>query len=150
MPIVPGGSWATRAAVRECRRAARLIRQLCELERGRTPFRVAGTELAAELTLGGGSVQLRIDRVDALAGGGRAVLDYKSGRRVAGDWQGERPTHPQLLAYASALGDDVLALATVCVNARQVRFDGVARADGGNAVATNGILHDDVLAALVP
>ena len=27
-------------------------------------------------------------------------------------------------------------------------FDGVARADGGNAVATNGILHDDVLAAL--
>jgi len=29
-------------------------------------------------------------------------------------------------------------------------FDGVARADGGNAVATNGILHDEVLAALAP
>jgi histidinol-phosphatase len=27
-------------------------------------------------------------------------------------------------------------------------FDGVARADAGNAVATNGILHDEVLAAL--
>ncbi|MET0276072.1 MAG: inositol monophosphatase family protein [Acidimicrobiia bacterium] len=27
---------------------------------------------------------------------------------------------------------------------------GVARADGGNAVATNGVLHDDVLAALAP
>jgi histidinol-phosphatase len=29
-------------------------------------------------------------------------------------------------------------------------FEGIARADGGNAVATNGILHDEVLAALVP
>ena len=29
-------------------------------------------------------------------------------------------------------------------------FEGVARADGGNAIATNGVLHDDVLAALAP
>ena len=121
---------AAPAAAREGRRAARLIRRLCELERRRAPFRVAGTEISTGLMLGGGTVQLRIDRVDTLADGGRAVLDYKSGRRVPGDWQGERPAHPQLLAYASALGDDVLALATVCVNARQVRFDGIASAVG--------------------
>ncbi|HUJ52144.1 MAG TPA: PD-(D/E)XK nuclease family protein, partial [Steroidobacteraceae bacterium] len=35
--------------------------------------------------------------------------------------------HPQLLAYACALGADVAALATVTVSAREVRFDGIAR-----------------------
>ena len=42
------------------------------------------------------------------------------------DWFGERPTHPQLLAYLAALGSDVLALATVNLTAREVRFTGVA------------------------
>jgi hypothetical protein len=32
-----------------------------------------------------------------------------------------------LLAYAQALGEDVVALATVSVNARKVRFAGIAR-----------------------
>src|SRR2546430_5479418 len=49
----------------------------------------------------------------SLEGGGRAILDYKTGKRVSADWYGERPTHPQLLAYAEALGRDVVALATV-------------------------------------
>ncbi len=70
---------------------------------------------------------MRVDRVDRLAGGGRAILDYKTGLRAAADWYGDRPTHPQLLAYAQALGEEVVALATVSVNARQVRFDGIAR-----------------------
>src|SRR5256885_1749178 len=78
----------------------------------------------------GARLRMRIDRVDALAGGGRAILDYKSGRRVSADWYGERPTHPQLLAYSEALGEEVVALATVSVNAREVRFDGIARSPG--------------------
>src|SRR2546430_15087453 len=64
----------------------------------------------------------------SLEGGGRAILDYKTGKRVSADWYGERPTHPQLLAYAEALGRDVVALATVTVSAREVRFEGLARA----------------------
>src|SRR5262249_9083977 len=39
---------------------------------------------------------------------------------------GERPSHPQLLAYLAALGDGVVAMATVNVTAREVRFDGIA------------------------
>ena len=112
---------------RECRRAERLIRRLCELERRRPPFRVEGTELESRLLLAGATVRMRIDRIDRFASGGRAILDYKSGRRVSGDWYGERPTHPQLLAYACALGEEVAALATVTVSAREVRFDGIAR-----------------------
>jgi probable DNA repair protein len=114
------------ALSRECRRATRLIRALCAVERERAPFRVESTELDSKLTLMGAELRIRIDRVDALEGGGRAILDYKSGRRTTADWYGERPSHPQLLAYLAALGDDVVAMATVNVTAREVRFDGIA------------------------
>jgi len=111
---------------RECRRAERLIRRLCALERERAPFRVQSTELDSTLTLPDAHLRVRIDRVDALETGGRAILDYKSGRRATADWYGERPSHPQLLAYLAALGDDVVAMATVNVTAREIRFDGIA------------------------
>ncbi|HEX3853546.1 MAG TPA: PD-(D/E)XK nuclease family protein, partial [Polyangiaceae bacterium] len=114
------------ALSRECRRATRLIRALCAVERERAPFRVESTELDSKLTLMGAELRIRIDRVDALQSGGRAILDYKSGRRTTADWYGERPSHPQLLAYLAALGDDVVAMATVNVTAREVRFDGIA------------------------
>jgi ATP-dependent helicase/nuclease subunit B len=111
---------------RECRRAERLIRALCVVERERAPFSVESTELDATLALVGAQLRVRIDRVDALESGGRAILDYKSGRRTAADWYGERPSHPQLLAYLAALGDDVIAMATVNITGREVRFDGIA------------------------
>jgi ATP-dependent helicase/nuclease subunit B len=114
------------ALSRECRRATRLIRALCAVERERAPFSVESTELDSTLTLMGAQLRIRIDRVDALESGGRAILDYKSGRRTAADWYGERPSHPQLLAYLAALGEDVIAMATVNVTAREVRFDGIA------------------------
>jgi len=115
------------ALERECERATLLIRRLCTLERTRPAFAVEATEHMAELALGGGRVRLRLDRIDRIAGG-RAVLDYKSGRPGSPDWYGERPTHPQLLAYLAALGADVRALATVNLTAREVRFSGVAAA----------------------
>jgi hypothetical protein len=112
---------------RECRRAERLIRRLCELERQRAPFRVAATEEPTELALGGARLRMRLDRIDTIASG-RVILDYKSGAPGSPEWFGERPTHPQLLAYLAALGADVTALATVHVNTREVRFCGVAAA----------------------
>ena len=111
---------------RECRRTARLIHTLCMLERSRDPFRVQDIEFEKTLTVAGAQMKVRIDRLDALEGGGQAILDYKSGRRTPADWYGERPSHPQLLAYLAAVGDDVVAMATVNVTAREVRFDGIA------------------------
>ena len=116
------------ALSREIRRTIRLIRTLCALERERAAFRVEGTELDTTLTLSGAHLNMRIDRVDTLESGGRAILDYKSGRRKTTDWYGERPSHPQLLAYLAALGADVVAMGTVNVTAREVRFDGIATA----------------------
>jgi len=114
------------ALARECRRTARLIARLLEIERGRAPFRVRHTEYPARLRLAGQELRLRIDRLDALESGGLAILDYKSGRRVSPDWYGDRPSHPQLLAYLAAIGEEVVALATVNVTAREVRYDGIA------------------------
>lgn len=116
------------AEQRECRRAVRLIHLLCEMERKRPPFRVRAMERDSELHLGGGQLGLRIDRLDELASGGLAILDYKSGRPVPGDWYSERPSHPQLLAYLAAIGRETVAMATVSVTAREIRFDGVAAA----------------------
>lgn len=114
------------ALTRECRRAEKLIWTLCALERERAAFRVESTELDTTLTVSGARLNMRIDRVDVLETGGRAILDYKSGRRGTADWYGERPSHPQLLAYLAALGEDVTGMATVNVTAREVRFDGIA------------------------
>ena len=111
---------------RECRRAARLIRGLCDVERRRLPFTVRDTEVDRDLELAGAQLRVRIDRVDTLATGGLAILDYKSGRATSGDWYSERPSHPQLLAYLAAVGDETQAMATVSVTAREIRFDGVA------------------------
>lgn len=112
--------------VRECRRTIRLIKRLCVLELTREPFRVQDTEFEKTLSVSGAQMNVRIDRLDALESGGQAILDYKSGRRTTADWYGERPSHPQLLAYLAAVGGDVMAMATVNVTAREVRFDGIA------------------------
>ena len=71
---------------RECRRAGRLIRALCDLERQRSPFAVRDTEMERTLALAGAQLRVRIDRIDELESGGLAILDYKSGRPGPGDW----------------------------------------------------------------
>jgi ATP-dependent helicase/nuclease subunit B len=124
-----GNSMPRPALARECRRTARLIGKLLEIERARAPFRVRHTEYASALRLAGQELRLRIDRLDAIESGGVAILDYKSGRRVSPDWYGDRPSHPQLLAYLAAVGEEVLAMATVNVTAREVRYDGIAASE---------------------
>jgi RecB family exonuclease len=122
----PPGGTRVPAEERECRRAVRLIHALCDLERNRTPFNVREMERDTVLQLAGAQLRLRIDRLDELASGGLAILDYKSGRPIPGDWYSERPSHPQLLAYLAAVGRETVAMATVSVTAREIRFDGVA------------------------
>ncbi|HEY6514671.1 MAG TPA: PD-(D/E)XK nuclease family protein [Steroidobacteraceae bacterium] len=117
------------ALARECRRITRLIRKLLQIERGRAPFRVLHTEYGSHLRLAGQELRLRIDRLDALESGGVAILDYKTGRRVSPDWYGDRPSHPQLLVYLAAVGEDVIAMANVHVTAREVKFDGIAASE---------------------
>jgi RecB family exonuclease len=104
-------------------------RWLLDVDRGRPAFCVESTEAAVTLTLAGHPVTLRIDRVDSLATGARAIIDYKTGRAVpARHWFGERPQAPQLGLYAMALGDaaNVAALAYAQLKPGQVRPLGLA------------------------
>jgi ATP-dependent helicase/nuclease subunit B len=124
------GAQRTPAQMRERRRAAALIQTLCELERGRAHFRVRDIEFESSVRLAGGELRLRIDRIDALADGGLAILDYKSGAHKTMHWYGEHLSHPQLLAYLASVGAEVRALATVSIAAQEVRFAGIASAAG--------------------
>lgn len=118
------------ALARERRRTQRLIRRLLDLERARRAFTVKHTEHDLQIDLQGIGLQARIDRIDALEGGGLAILDYKSGRATTPDWYGERPSHPQLLTYLAPFGPQVVALATVNVTARKVEYQGIAAEAG--------------------
>lgn len=120
-----------RFMLREHRRTARLIRELCELERQRPAFRVRGLEARrAWVSQSGCSLDLRIDRIDQLEDGTHVIFDYKSGAPQTQDWLGERVTHPQLLVYMLSVGADVSALATVQLNPARVGFKGIADRKG--------------------
>ena len=120
-----------RAAIsRELGRAARLLRALCELEAARAPFDIQEVETAHRLEIAGALINVRIDRVDRLADGSHAILDYKSGRAVSPDWDVERTTHPQLLVYLQAAGVPVSALAVAHLDPKSVVFKGIGDQDG--------------------
>lgn len=117
---------STTALSREAKRLVRLVATLVRRELDRKRFRVLHVEQTAQLALAQGELTIRIDRIDALDSGGLAIIDYKSGRARPPDWYGDRPSHPQLLAYGHAIGDDVRVLATANVSGREVRFQGIA------------------------
>jgi hypothetical protein len=89
----------------ESQRLADTVRAWLDvIERERPPFAVRDTEMTLPLVLGGIGISLRIDRVDTLADGGVAVIDYKSGRAVVpGKWFAPRPSGTQVGSYVLAL-----------------------------------------------
>jgi probable DNA repair protein len=118
------------AIVREQGRAARLIAALCQLESARAPFVIAELEAAHRVQIGGARVDVRVDRLDRLADGSHAILDYKSGRALTPDWDVERTTHPQLLVYLLAVGVPVSTLAVAHLDPKAVVFKGIGDQDG--------------------
>jgi len=117
-----------RALLREQRRAAQVVRELCEAELGRDPFTVRHVEHRCTLEIAGARLTLCIDRIDELADGTRVIFDYKTGRPQPQDWLGERITHPQLLVYLAAVPERVSALATIHLVPSRVGYRGIADA----------------------
>jgi probable DNA repair protein len=123
-----------RAIARECDRAERLLIALASVERARPPFSISARETKRHLELGGLQFDLRIDRLDRLADGSLAIIDYKSGRTLPRDWLGDRPDIVQLLVYLTALRHGpvtdavpVSALATLHLDESGVQFKGYVR-----------------------
>ena len=91
------------ATAESMRLAATLHAWVVSVERERPPFTVAATEVPGQLALGGIELEFRVDRVDALAAGGLAIIDYKSGRAPSpAKWFAARPAGTQIGLYALA------------------------------------------------
>lgn len=116
----------------EARRAQGVLRAWLDLECQRPPFTVAGLEQDCPWTFGPLQLSLRIDRIDRLADGRVAIIDYKSGLGrldPKGDWMRERPVGLQLPFYAAVLAErtgQVAALALARLHARKVEASGLA------------------------
>ncbi|MEQ8660334.1 MAG: PD-(D/E)XK nuclease family protein, partial [Gammaproteobacteria bacterium] len=86
----------------ERRRLVTLLMRWLELEAARAPYTVVAREAPLELDFAGLTLRVRLDRLDRLADGSAVVVDYKTGRCAAGDWQTPRMNEPQLPFYAVA------------------------------------------------
>lgn len=120
-----------RFAELERERLAALALDWLALERTRAPFEVRMSE--APMTLSAGNLRLegRVDRIDHLADGGLAVIDYKTGQVSVASWLGARPDDAQLPLYALAAGEgEVRAVAFARLKTGQMEFVGVARDEG--------------------
>lgn len=90
----------------EQQRLVALARQWLDFERRRAPFRVLAAEKSRQIRIGSLEIRTRIDRLDQLADGSCAVIDYKTGRPDVLQWLNERVTEPQLPVYCLGLPRD--------------------------------------------
>jgi ATP-dependent helicase/DNAse subunit B len=113
----------------EARWLERHALQLLDQDLARPPFEVEHVEADRTVQLGGLSLQLRVDRIDRLADGSCAVIDYKTGGNAKpGAWLDERPLSPQLPLYVEACGpSSVSVVAFGRVRAGATGFAGLAR-----------------------
>ncbi len=79
---------------------SKVMQELLEIERTRTPFKVAALEAKERFAIGGAFLTLSIDRIDELESGGEVIIDYKTGRPNAARWLGPKRDLPQLPLYA--------------------------------------------------
>ncbi len=118
-----------RFAELERERLARLAREWLEVEAGRPPFQVCAIEEKRTLTVAGLEFQSRIDRMDRLAAGGHALIDYKTGNvGNPKQWHGPRPDDPQLPLYAAAAPEELAAVVFAKLKPGEMRFMGYSRA----------------------
>ncbi len=110
---------------RERARAERLLCQLIDWELTREPFMTEALESDQDYPIGGTTLQLRLDRIDRLADGRLVVIDYKSGATEKFDAFAERPTQPQLPAYAMAAGDSVAAVVALYLGREGLKLRGL-------------------------
>ncbi|MCC7114507.1 MAG: PD-(D/E)XK nuclease family protein [Burkholderiales bacterium] len=84
-------------------RLAQVVGEWLAVEAARPPFAVVGVEHQASLALAPFTLDLRLARVDRLADGGVAILDYKTGG-VPGiaAWRADRPEAVQMALYTLA------------------------------------------------
>ena len=108
--------------------------QWLQMEKTRTPFRVAAVEEMREITLNGIDIRLFVDRIDVVEdadGASRVIIDYKSGaKNSAAVWLDDRPEAPQLPLYAITDEHGVAAIAYGQVVPKKPGFEGFSDGEG--------------------
>ena len=105
------------------------VLELVALDLVREPFTVVQTEAEQNVDVGGVQVRVKLDRVDRLADGTLAVIDYKTGSNAKpAAWMTERPESPQLPLYVRIVGqDEVGAVAFGVLRKGATEYVGIAR-----------------------
>lgn len=115
----------------EVARLTRLVLDWLSIERERSQaFAIAALEQTRVIELGGLPLRTRADRVDRLADGSLAVVDYKTGRTVShAGWFDERLSEPQLPLYCATAETGVSAalLARVRRDGKGPGYVGISR-----------------------
>ena len=114
----------------EQQRLATLMVQWLELDAARPPFQVVETEEWHEVRLGPLTLQTRVDRMDELTDGSRAIFDYKTGEVKLKSWLESRPDEPQLPVYATAAGTALRGVAFACLKPGALGYRGLAERGG--------------------
>lgn len=97
------GRWPARIVELERERLGALLEEWLAIELERSAFRVVSVESELPASLAGHPIDLRIDRIDELAGRRRLLIDYKTGALTPASWFGDRPEDAQLPVYAAVL-----------------------------------------------
>jgi ATP-dependent helicase/nuclease subunit B len=114
----------------ELEQLQRVLRALLREEAGRAPFVVRAAEQEAVIALGPLTFNVRVDRIDELADGTVAIVDYKTGERATGsDWFGERLRDAQVPLYATETTERVNAAVVTRLSLPDVRYFGFWRGD---------------------
>lgn len=128
----------------EAERLAATLDRLLAKDLERAPFEVAAIERTQIAVIAGRELEIRIDRLDRLADGSVAIIDYKTGARASlKDWFADRPRNIQAPLYAVHAGEPVGALVIAGVQARGAEYlgywnGGVLFADAAAKVPNDG------------
>jgi RecB family exonuclease len=118
-----------RFAELERMRLARLAREWLDVEKTRGEFEISALEEKRTIALAGLELSGRIDRMDRLASGGHALIDYKTGSMVSPKaWDPPRPDEPQLPLYALSAREDIAAVVFARLRPGGMKYIGFSRA----------------------
>jgi hypothetical protein len=117
---------ALRALFRlEAERLELALARFLELEQRRAAFRVVAVEQREEIAVAGFALRVRVDRLDRLADGAVAIIDYKTGDHVTSvDWFRERLRDVQVPLYAAHAAAPVAAAVIARVSAGDAGYRG--------------------------
>jgi probable DNA repair protein len=109
----------------EAEQLERALAALLRADLTRAAFRVRSVEQRTTVTIGPLTFDVRSDRVDELADGTLAIVDYKTGERAtSGEWFGARLRDAQVPLYASQCTERVSAAVVARLTPAEVRYFG--------------------------